>query len=40
MADVIGIMKDGNLAMTKTKEEIEQLDLNQIYLDYIEGRVA
>ncbi|MBP7563969.1 MAG: ABC transporter ATP-binding protein [Candidatus Cloacimonetes bacterium] len=40
MADVVGIMKDGCLVMIKTREEMEHDDLQQIYLDYMEGRLA
>jgi len=39
MSDVTGIMKDGKLVLFKTKKELEQLDLNKIYLDYMENRV-
>ena len=38
MADVIGIMKGGKLLMLKTKAELENEDLNRIYLEYIENR--
>ena len=38
MADVVGIMKGGNLVMTRTREELENEDLNKIYLNYIEDR--
>ena len=38
MADVVGIMKSGNLVMTRTREELANEDLNRIYLDYIEDR--
>jgi len=40
MADVIGIMKNGELVMTKTKEEFEFDNLEKLYLDYMEGRLA
>ncbi|MCL2063569.1 MAG: ABC transporter ATP-binding protein [Candidatus Cloacimonetes bacterium] len=40
MADIICIMKEGEVVMTKTRDELESEDLNKIYLDYIEGRVA
>ena len=40
MADVVGIMKGGKLIMTRTKEELENEDLNRIYLDYIEDRLC
>ena len=39
MADVVGIMKGGNLVMTRTRDELANEDLNRIYLDYIEDRV-
>jgi ABC-2 type transport system ATP-binding protein len=39
MADVVGIMMDGKLVMTKTRDELEAADLNKLYLDYIEKRV-
>jgi ABC-2 type transport system ATP-binding protein len=38
MADIIGIMKGGKLLMLKTKAELENEDLNRIYLEYIENR--
>ena len=38
MADVVGIMKGGNLVMIRTREELENEDLNKIYLNYIEDR--
>lgn len=40
MADSVGIMKDGRLVMIKSKEELEYEDLQKLYLDYIEGRIA
>jgi len=40
MADVVGIMKGGQLVMTRTREELETEDLNRIYLDYIEERIS
>jgi len=39
MADVVGIMKGGQLVMTMTRSELESEDLNRIYLDYIEDRI-
>ena len=38
MADVVGIMKGGNLVMIRTREELANEDLNKIYLNYIEDR--
>jgi len=38
MADVVGIMKGGNLVLIRTREELEHEDLNRIYLEYIEDR--
>lgn len=40
MADTVGIMKDGRLVMTKSREELEYEDLQKLYLDYMEGRIA
>jgi len=40
MADVVGIMKGGQMVMKRTKAELEHEDLNRIYLDYIEDRVG
>lgn len=40
LADVVGIMKDGCLVMIKNKEDLEYEDLQKIYLDYMEGRIA
>jgi ABC-2 type transport system ATP-binding protein len=39
MANVVGIMKEGKLVMTRTSAELENEDLNKLYLDYIENRV-
>ncbi|HPY96144.1 MAG TPA: ABC transporter ATP-binding protein [Candidatus Cloacimonadota bacterium] len=38
MADNVGIMTGGKLVAYKTKAELENADLNKIYLDYIEER--
>jgi ABC-2 type transport system ATP-binding protein len=35
LADRVGIMKMGNLVMTRTAEELEHEDLEAIYLDYM-----
>ena len=35
IADRVGIMKEGHLVMVKTKEELEEEDLERIYLDYM-----
>ena len=35
VADRVGIMQTGSLIMVKTKEELGQVDLEQIYLEYI-----
>ena len=35
LADRVGIMKEGRLAMEVTREELEEQDLEQIYLDYM-----
>ncbi len=40
MADIVGIMKDGLLVMTKTSKELEYEDLQKIYLDYMEGNIS
>ncbi|PID28801.1 MAG: ABC transporter ATP-binding protein [Candidatus Cloacimonadota bacterium] len=40
LADHIGIMKDGELVMTRSKDDIEFEDLEKLYLDYMEGRLV
>jgi ABC-2 type transport system ATP-binding protein len=40
MADFVGIMKGGELVMTRSKAELAGEDLNRLYLDYIEERVG
>ena len=37
IADRLGIMTQGNLVKTLTREEIEEADLEQLYLDYVEA---
>jgi ABC-2 type transport system ATP-binding protein len=37
MADRIGIMKEGRKVMERTREELEQEDLQTLYLDYMRG---
>ena len=37
MADVVGIMKEGELVMTRTRDELIMEDLNKLYLEYIDG---
>jgi ABC-2 type transport system ATP-binding protein len=39
MADIVGIMKGGELVMIRTRAELENEDLNRLYLDYIDDRV-
>jgi ABC-2 type transport system ATP-binding protein len=36
VADRVGIMKEGHLIMERTKEDLEEEDLEQIYLKYME----
>ena len=36
LADVVGIMKEGNLIMERTKEDLEYEDLEKLYLKYME----
>jgi len=40
MANIVGIMKGGKLVMIRTKAELENEDLNRIYLNYIEDRIC
>jgi ABC-2 type transport system ATP-binding protein len=35
MADRVGIMKEGNLVMIRTREDLLHEDLERIYLDYM-----
>ena len=37
MADLVGIMKEGRKVMERTREELGQDDLEQLYLDYMRG---
>jgi len=36
IADVVGIMKEGHLVMKKSKEELENENLEQLYLNYMQ----
>ena len=36
IADEVGIMKEGNLVMSKTRDELETENLEQIYLEYMQ----
>jgi len=36
IADVVGIMKEGNLIMERTRQELEYEDLEKLYLKYME----
>jgi len=38
ISDMIGIMKEGNLVMMKTKEELENEDLEKLYVQYMSGQ--
>lgn len=38
LADHIGIMKDGELVMTRTRKDLEFENLEKLYLDYMEGK--
>jgi ABC-2 type transport system ATP-binding protein len=42
IGDRVGIMREGRLAMERTREELRHEDLNRIYIDYMEseGRPA
>ena len=39
IADRIGIMKEGRKVMERTRRELEQEDLQTLYLDYMRGGV-
>jgi len=40
VADRVGIMKDGRLVMLRTREEFLEVDLEKIYLDYMQEPAA
>jgi ABC-2 type transport system ATP-binding protein len=40
IADTVGIMSEGKLLTIKTREELKHENLEQLYLDYIHGKVA
>jgi len=40
VADVIGFMKEGNIVMQRTKEEILNEDLEKLYMEYVAGHEA
>lgn len=40
IADTVGIMSEGKLLAIKTKEELQHENLEKLYLDYIQGKVA
>ena len=37
LADRVGIMKEGQLLMERTRAELEHEDLEKLYLDYMYG---
>jgi len=39
-ADRVGIMKEGRLVLVRTREELEEEDLERLYLDYMEVETA
>lgn len=39
LADKVGIMKDGELVITRKKDEFEFEDLETLYIDYMEGNI-
>jgi ABC-2 type transport system ATP-binding protein len=40
IADTVGIMSEGKLLAMKTRRELENENLERLYLDYIQGKVA
>ena len=40
VADTVGIMKEGKIPLTKTKEELFQEDLNKLYIEYMQEKVS
>ncbi|MBN1971789.1 MAG: ABC transporter ATP-binding protein [Candidatus Delongbacteria bacterium] len=40
MADQIGIMKNGELVLSRTKKDLEFEDLEKLYIDYMEGKLG
>ena len=40
IADRIGIMKEGRKVMERTRRELEQEDLQTLYLDYMRGGIV
>jgi ABC-2 type transport system ATP-binding protein len=37
IGDRVGIMREGRLAMERTRDELRNEDLNRIYIDYMES---
>ncbi len=40
IADTVAIMSEGKLLAMKTKEQLQHENLEKLYLDYIQGKVA
>jgi len=40
VADKIGIMKEGKIALVKTKDELIKEDLNKLYIEYMQEKVT
>jgi len=40
ISDTVGIMSEGKLLAVKTRAELEHENLERLYLDYIQGKVA
>ncbi len=40
IADTVGIMSEGKLLAQKSRQELEHENLERLYLDYIQGKVA
>ena len=40
VADCVGIMKEGNKVMERSREELKDENLEQLYLDYMRGSIA
>jgi ABC-2 type transport system ATP-binding protein len=40
IADTVAIMSEGKLLANKTREQLQHENLEKLYLDYIQGKVA
>lgn len=40
ISDIVGIMSEGKMLAVKTRQELQNENLERLYLDYIQGKVA